>query len=143
MTALRMVQRMKRDWMHTGRRPSGLCGAALLVASRLHDFNRSIRDLVRIVKVCETTIRKRLTEFGETPSSKLTLDEFMSIDLEEEQDPPCFKATRKKQKQSLEEQGRIEKVSEGDIEASEKDRGGAGGTAAKGSQSLCNIRPRR
>lgn len=112
MTALRMVQRMKRDWMHTGRRPSGLCGAALLVASRLHDFNRSIRDLVRIVKVCETTIRKRLTEFGETPSSKLTLDEFMSIDLEEEQDPPCFKAARKKQKQSAEEQGRIEKVSE-------------------------------
>ncbi|XP_037274567.2 brf RNA polymerase III subunit isoform X1 [Rhipicephalus microplus] len=112
MTALRMVQRMKRDWMHTGRRPSGLCGAALLVASRLHDFNRSIRDLVRIVKVCETTIRKRLTEFGETPSSKLTLDEFMSIDLEEEQDPPCFKAARKKQKQSLEEQARMEKVSE-------------------------------
>lgn len=27
MTALRLVQRMKRDWMHTGRRPSGLCGA--------------------------------------------------------------------------------------------------------------------
>lgn len=112
MTALRMVQRMKRDWMHTGRRPSGLCGAALLVASRLHDFNRTIRDLVRIVKVCETTIRKRLTEFGETPSSKLTLDEFMTIDLEEEQDPPCFKAARKKQKQILEEQGRLEKVSE-------------------------------
>lgn len=112
MTALRMVQRMKRDWMHTGRRPSGLCGAALLVASRLHDFNRSIRDLVRIVKVCETTIRKRLTEFSETPSSKLTLEEFMSIDLEEEQDPPCFKAARKKQKQVVEEQARLEKVSE-------------------------------
>ncbi|KAF0044197.1 hypothetical protein F2P81_003355 [Scophthalmus maximus] len=29
MTALRLVQRMKRDWMHTGRRPSGLCGAGL------------------------------------------------------------------------------------------------------------------
>lgn len=27
MTALRLVQRMKRDSMHTGRRPSGLCGA--------------------------------------------------------------------------------------------------------------------
>lgn len=27
MTALRLVQRMKRDWMHLGRRPSGLCGA--------------------------------------------------------------------------------------------------------------------
>lgn len=112
MTALRMVQRMKRDWMHTGRRPSGLCGAALLVASRLHDFNRTVRDLVRVVKVCETTIRKRLTEFSETPSSKLTLDQFMTIDLEEEQDPPCFKAARKKQKQLLEDQGRLEKVSE-------------------------------
>lgn len=112
MTALRMVQRMKRDWMHTGRRPSGLCGAALLVASRLHDFNRSVRDLVRVVKVCETTIRKRLTEFSDTPSSKLTLDEFMTIDLEEEQDPPCFKAARKKQKQLVEDQGHLEKVSE-------------------------------
>ncbi len=26
-TALRLVSRMKRDWMSTGRRPSGLCGA--------------------------------------------------------------------------------------------------------------------
>lgn len=29
MTALRLLQRMKRDWMHTGRRPSGLCGAGV------------------------------------------------------------------------------------------------------------------
>ena len=28
-TALRLVQRMKRDWIHTGRRPAGLCGAGL------------------------------------------------------------------------------------------------------------------
>lgn len=28
-TALRLLQRMKRDWMHTGRRPSGLCGAGM------------------------------------------------------------------------------------------------------------------
>jgi len=27
MTALRVVQRMKRDSIHSGRRPSGLCGA--------------------------------------------------------------------------------------------------------------------
>ena len=27
MTALRLVARMKRDWIHHGRRPSGLCGA--------------------------------------------------------------------------------------------------------------------
>ena len=27
MTALRLVARMKRDWIHHGRRPAGLCGA--------------------------------------------------------------------------------------------------------------------
>jgi transcription factor IIIB subunit 2 len=37
LTALRLVQRMNRDWMATGRRPSGLCGAALLVSARMYD----------------------------------------------------------------------------------------------------------
>uniref|UniRef100_A0A131XZI6 B-related factor 1 n=1 Tax=Ixodes ricinus TaxID=34613 RepID=A0A131XZI6_IXORI len=112
MTALRLVQRMKRDWMHMGRRPSGLCGAALLVASRLHDFSRTIKDLVRVVKVCETTIRKRLTEFGDTPSSRLTLEEFMTIDLEEEQDPPCFKAARRKQKGALDDPSKVDRATQ-------------------------------
>jgi transcription factor IIIB subunit 2 len=40
MIALRLVLRMKKDWIHFGRRPSGLCGAALLIASRLHKLNR-------------------------------------------------------------------------------------------------------
>lgn len=30
MTAQRLVQRMKKDFIHSGRRPSGLCGAGLL-----------------------------------------------------------------------------------------------------------------
>lgn len=44
---------------------------------------------------------RRLMEFGDTPSSALTLDEFMTVDLEEEQDPPAFKAARKKDKERL------------------------------------------
>ncbi|XP_066262675.1 transcription factor IIIB 90 kDa subunit [Euwallacea similis] len=100
-TALRLVQRMKRDSIHSGRRPSGLCGAALLIAARLHEFNRSIGDIVKVVKVHESTMRKRLIEFGDTPSSALTLEEFMTVDLEEEQDPPSFKAARKKDKERL------------------------------------------
>lgn len=103
MTALRLVSRMKRDFIHTGRRPSGLCGAALLMAARLHEFNRTVSDIVKIVKVHESTLRKRLLEFGETPSSLLTLDEFMTVDLDEEQDPPSFKAARRKDKERLEE----------------------------------------
>ncbi|XP_014218499.1 transcription factor IIIB 90 kDa subunit [Copidosoma floridanum] len=101
MTALRIVQRMKRDSIHSGRRPSGLCGAALLMAARLHEFNRSPNDIIKIVKVHESTLRKRLIEFGDTPSSALTLDEFMAVDLEEEQDPPAFKAARKKDRERL------------------------------------------
>lgn len=31
MMALRLVSRMKRDWMHHGRRPSGLCGAGMIM----------------------------------------------------------------------------------------------------------------
>lgn len=27
---------MKRDWMQTGRRPSGICGASLYIAAHIH-----------------------------------------------------------------------------------------------------------
>jgi len=104
MTALRLVSRMKKDWIHFGRRPSGLCGAALLIAARLHDYSRSITDVIKVVKVHESTLRKRLSEFGETPASQLTLDEFMTVDLDamtEEQDPPSFKVARKKDRERL------------------------------------------
>ncbi|CAJ1077848.1 BRF1 RNA polymerase III transcription initiation factor subunit b [Xyrichtys novacula] len=105
MTALRLVQRMKRDWMHTGRRPSGLCGAALLVAARMHKFRRTVKDVISVVKVCQTTLRKRLTEFEDTPTSQLTIDEFMRVDLEQECDPPSFTASQHKAKmQQLEQE---------------------------------------
>lgn len=67
----------------------------------MHDYCRKPDDIVRVVKIHESTLRKRLLEFGETPSSSLTLDEFMTIDLEAEQDPPAFKAARKKDKERL------------------------------------------
>ena len=75
MTALRLVSRMKKDWMHFGRRPSGLCGAALLIAARLHAFNRSVYDVIKVVKVHESTLRKRLNEFGETPASQVIVQD--------------------------------------------------------------------
>ena len=114
MTALRLVSRMKKDWIHFGRRPSGLCGAALLIAARMHGFNRSVYDIIKVVKVHESTLRKRLNEFGETPTSQLTLEEFNNIDLDamtEEQDPPSFKAARKRDRErllKLEEEGEVD-----------------------------------
>lgn len=35
-TAVRLVASMKRDWIQTGRRPSGICGAALFIATHIH-----------------------------------------------------------------------------------------------------------
>lgn len=118
LTALRLVQRMKRDWIHTGRRPSGLCGAALLVACRLNGIHCNIRDIIKIVSVCETTIRKRLAEFGDTQTGRLTLDEFMTVDLEGEDDPPCFKEARKRQKLMLQQIELSEKSSDFEDEIS-------------------------
>jgi len=100
MTALRLVSRMKKDWIHFGRRPSGLCGAALVIASRLHDFNRSLEDVLKVVKVHESTLRRRLSEFGKTKAASLTVDEFITADLEsmtEEMDPPCYQSAKKRE----------------------------------------------
>lgn len=94
-TALRLVERMDHDWMATGRRPSGLCGAALIVAARMYGFERSLDDIVKVVKIGKTTLRKRMLEFEDTPSSNLTVDEFHTIDLEEQHDPPAFTRSKK------------------------------------------------
>uniref|UniRef100_A0A8K9XZW4 Transcription factor TFIIB cyclin-like domain-containing protein n=1 Tax=Oncorhynchus mykiss TaxID=8022 RepID=A0A8K9XZW4_ONCMY len=101
MTALRQLQRMKRDLIHTGRRPSGLCGAALLVAARMHKFRRTIKEIISVVKVCEATLRKRLNEFEDMPNSQLTIEEFIKVDLDQECDPPSFIAGQRNKRMKL------------------------------------------
>lgn len=91
---------------------------ALLVSARLHGFNRTVREVVRVVRISESTIRKRLGDFQDTPSSQLTIDEFQKIDLEEEQDPPSFTQARKRAKQQMEELSKPEITSE--LEAFQK-----------------------
>lgn len=87
---------MKRDWIHTGRRPSGICGACLLIAARMHGFKRTQNDIIRIVKICDVTLRKRLNEFMETPSAELSIDQFRVTELSEEVNPPSFKRMQRK-----------------------------------------------
>ena len=72
---------------------------ALLVAARLHNFSRSVREVAKVVKLSEGTIRKRLGDFKDTASSRLTIDEFLKIDLEQEHDPPSFNEAKKRSKQ--------------------------------------------
>ena len=96
MSALRLVQRMKRDWIQTGRRPSGICGAALLIAARVHGFRRTQREVVRVVRICDVTLRRRLTEFADTPVGALTARELETTDIEAlpAADPPSYTRDR-------------------------------------------------
>ena len=87
---VRILQRMDRDWMTPGRRPAGVCGAALIIAARMHNYRRTVREMVYVAKVAEVTLMKRLEEFKNTESSGLTVEEFRKIDLERFCDPPAF-----------------------------------------------------
>jgi transcription factor IIIB subunit 2 len=96
--AVRIVQRMNRDWMTTGRRPAGICGAALILAARMNNFRRTVREVVYVVKVTEITISQRLNEFSSTESGELTVDQFRSVQLENTHDPPSFTRARQGRK---------------------------------------------
>lgn len=115
--AVRIVQRMNRDWMTPGRRPAGICGAALVLAARMNNYRRTVREMVYIVKVTESTIGKRLEEFKETESSCLTVEEFRTIDLERSCDPPAFK--EKKQGSKKGSKRKIVEVDDGDSSGDE------------------------
>jgi transcription factor IIIB subunit 2 len=106
MTANRIVQRMRRDWMSSGRRPTGLCGAAILISARYHGFKRSTQQVLQVVRVCNDTIRKRLEEFEKTLVASLTREEFENLDLENsdlaESNPPSFRPHMKKELKAIE-----------------------------------------
>lgn len=109
--AVRLVQRFDRDWMTRGRRPAGICGAALLLAARMNNFRRSVEEIVQVVKIADTTLKKRLDEFKNTPSGSLTLADFRNVWLDEEMDPPAF--TKGKEKEEA-ERAALEDVGGGD-----------------------------
>lgn len=91
LTAIRLAKRMAIDWMVMGRRPSGVCGACLIMAARMHNYRRTVKEVVYIVKVTTHTIQKRLDEFKYTESSDLTVEEFLNNQfLESAHDPPSF-----------------------------------------------------
>ncbi|KAF5019966.1 hypothetical protein F66182_8025 [Fusarium sp. NRRL 66182] len=106
--AVRLVKRMSRDWMVMGRRPSGICGACLLMAARMHNFRRTVREVVYIVKVTNHTIQNRLQEFKVTESSRMSVEDFLKQDfLESSHDPPSFYKQSAEYKKLME--GKIKK----------------------------------
>ena len=131
--AIRLVQRFSRDWIDMGRRPAGVCGAALILAARMNNFRRSVEEVVQVVRIADTTLKKRLEEFGMTPSSQLTVTDFRAVTLNEEQDPPAYTAGLRKERNLRDEtEGPPKKKRkvrfESDIESGDEDDDNANNT---------------
>lgn len=126
-TAVKLAQRMQQDWMLTGRRPAGICGACILMAARIHNFRRTVQEVVYVVKVTSSTVEKRLDEFKYTAASSLTVDEFLNnAPATSEHDPPAFyqqteeyKKTRKTRKRKRGTETQDHGDDEGNREGSE------------------------
>ncbi|ORZ37691.1 cyclin-like protein, partial [Catenaria anguillulae PL171] len=74
--AMLLVKRMQLDWIADGRRPAGICGACLLIAARMHHFHRTVKEIVHVVKMSDSTVIQRLREFSRTPAAQLSAKEF-------------------------------------------------------------------
>ncbi|KAF8107015.1 hypothetical protein N665_0129s0083 [Sinapis alba] len=81
-TTKNIIDSMKRDWMQTGRKPSGICGAAIYIAALSHGIMCSTTDIAHIVHMCgAATITKRLNEFANTESASLTVEELADREI--------------------------------------------------------------
>ncbi|KAK4495873.1 hypothetical protein PRZ48_013141 [Zasmidium cellare] len=90
--ALKIIRRMNRDWIVSGRHPAGLCGACIILAARMNNFQRSVREVVYVSKVADVTIAKRVEEFRKTKSASLTVSEFRlwANKIKHQHDPPSM-----------------------------------------------------
>lgn len=93
--SMRLISRMKRDWIIVGRRPNNLCGAALVTASRIYHEERTVEEVAKVVRASAHTINIRLKEISETQTANLTITDFLNIWLENEEDPPITKKNMK------------------------------------------------
>lgn len=100
--ATALVTRFRDDWMVSGRRPAGICGACLLLAARMNNFRRSTTEIIQVVKIADVTIKKRLEEFKDTPAGQLSVEDFRAVapSMTESADPPAFTRSISKEKEA-------------------------------------------
>lgn len=101
MTALRLIARMKRNWISTGRKPTGLCGAAILLSTRMHGVIIDQKKICETVRIGIQALRTRLTEIEKTSIQELNIqlldegggddgDRESLLDLQVEKEIPNF-----------------------------------------------------
>ncbi|KAK7200412.1 transcription factor IIIb [Novymonas esmeraldas] len=86
--ALKVLRAMQDDWISCGRRPMGVCAAALLVACYVFSIPRTPEQVCGMVRLTSSTIGKRLSEFAATPTARLeSIDDYRPS---HETLPPAF-----------------------------------------------------
>lgn len=120
--AVQVAKSMNRDWMTTGRRPSGIAGAAIIIAARMNNFRRTLREVVLVAKVTELTLSKRIEEFKETKSSDLSVQDFRTEDVDQRPDelvtlpPSMYRAQPEwQEKQAAKRRKRKRRRRDGDL----------------------------
>ena len=114
-TALKIFQSMKRDWITTGRRPSGLIGACILIAAKLHKQNIDINLISNVVHASSQTILNRIEEFSLTRAASMTLEEFELLNKSSfypDSDPPAFLKSIKENEKKEKEEKKLENEKE-------------------------------
>jgi transcription factor IIIB 90 kDa subunit len=112
--ALRIISRMNRDWITTGRRPNNICGVAILIASRVYNEEKTINEIAKVVHVSELTLKRRLMEISDTDTAELSVEQFNSQWLIKEEDPPIIKKEIKRKIKKVENLEDDQKVGEED-----------------------------
>lgn len=93
--ATKISRRMASDWIHQGRRPAGIAGACLLLASRMNNFRRTHAELVNVAHVGPETLQRRLNEFKKTSSGDLTVSQFLESTTNNPSLPPSYSKNRR------------------------------------------------
>ena len=99
--ASKILQFMRLDWITTGRRPSGLCGACILISAKLLKLNIDVNVISKVVHVSSKTILNRIEEFSLTRVASMSMEEF-AVFKESHfypgADPPAFLKVKEKEK---------------------------------------------
>lgn len=134
-SAVRIAKRMQHDNITHGRRPAGICGAALIMAARAHNYRRTVREVVYIVKVTMATLQERMDEFASVPAAQLTVQDFHDKDPLEAgpaHDPPfVYKQTDEwKAKHTRPKKRKRKEAGDGKTKGAKKMRTSDGSAAA-------------
>ena len=131
-----VVSRMERDWVKTGRQPAAIIGASLILAARMNNYRRTLREIVYVVKAGEITIQKRLEEFRRTKAGRMTVQQFRELGhlLKPQTEPPVLYEARLKEMRKR----KLDEITQGD----EEDPGPAADDSAA-NQSIREATPSR